>query len=71
MITQTPNGPIIFRGMEYTCDYEWIKFEKDSISGSNNKTAWHPLRGRQLMAFDNSPKPDIIQRPKEYDPMNF
>ena len=63
---------VIFNGRGYPCDYEWIKLEGKDISGSNDKSIWHQLKGRQLMAYDGRPKPEMVmQKPTDYDPMEF
>jgi len=74
MIYPRENLPdnIIFQGKEYSCDYEWVKIDKKTIQGSNNRTSWHSLRGRSLLSFDSISKPDIVMsKSEEKEPIDY
>ena len=63
---------VIHKGRAYVCKYKYVKIENGEIEGSDNKTQWHKLSGRQMLGFDSRPKPSIVmQKQKDYDPMEF
>jgi len=63
---------IIHNGSAYNTDYEYIRITKDGVEGSKKGEAWHKLIGRQLLGFDNAPKPSIMMhKPEEVEPIDY